>query len=453
MWDGERPRQAAPSRERIAEPCGPHGECVVKSRFLAILVLVMVVPAVALAQEAAPPTEGEGAEPQEGTPNGAPADDEEDDEEQQQGGASAEGTATVDSTELAEDLAAAESEEEMAAEHQAGEGTDVLDEDEGSKLPWRNTLFLFDQNLNAYALSQSAQLTYNPTYSWSFSLRPRYYLSDDIFVRLRQDMEVELTESDSTATEREIWLADTVLDINHAKLVEALGGRLAGGARIRLPLSQSSQAQHRIFGGGLYTNVTRPIEGVLEGLELSSSFEYVHYFATSNVAHTDEPYECVELDAGRTIQRRCDQIGGPSTIRDDFRFSIGATLTPVEKLNISASFLWWWTLAHPLATATVDTLTGPVTIEDESDTHWRNATWFSLEASYDFTKWISGAFGMSTLNPNLNPAGEYYNPFFNINSTLYLTATVTLDALYGEYFARPAPQQPIARGVAPTSSN
>ena len=326
------------------------------------------------------------------------------------------------------DLAAATDDMDAADED------DAVD-DEGPKLPWRNSLFTFDQSLNAYAFSESSQLTYNPTYVWAFGLRPRWYLSDDVFLRLRQDLDVELTDADARAQNQELWLYDTQIDINHSKLAEFFDTTASAGARVYLPLSQTSQARNRVFGGAAYGSLDRPLKEIYEDLSVTAGLTLLHWFATSNITSVDDPYPCHVLDSGSNSQRVCGQTGGASNIANEIRFSLAATVEPIERLSASIGMLWWWQDAYSLADATVGVDSAPggtVTLADASDTHWRNNTWFTVDVGYDFTDWINGSLGLGTLTGQLDPDGTGRNPFFNVDTQLSLTATVTLDALYTE---------------------
>jgi len=85
----------------------------------------------------------------------------------------------------------------------------ITAEDDSSKLPWRGTSLAFSQSLNINAFAKSAQTSYNPTYSWTFILLPRWYFTKTTFLNLDQRMYLELTSSDSTLYAQRAMLSDT----------------------------------------------------------------------------------------------------------------------------------------------------------------------------------------------------------------------------------------------------
>jgi hypothetical protein len=307
-------------------------------------------------------------------------------------------------------------------------------EEQGQRA-WRNSTLSWDHTLNTTAFVKSSQLTYNPTYEMAFSLRPRWYLDDldeALSLRLRQDLAIELTDTDTRSTNREPVLSDTFIDVVHAKLVELEGIALSGGGRLVLPISTVSRANSVVLGTGLLAGLSREFD-VLEGLTLGGDANWTHYFATSNVTSTESQHPCFVLDA--RAPQVCSQVGGPSTVSDSVLAGLSASLSPLTGLTVDLSFSWWWRFGRDLAEAEVPVTTAPggsVSIGDMSATHVRSLTWFMAGVGYDFTGWLNGALTYATLTEQLSPDGSRRNPFWNVDSAVSLTATLTLDQLYGE---------------------
>ena len=71
----------------------------------------------------------------------------------------------------------------------------------GSSIAWW-------QSLSALAFNPGAELTYNPSYSWTFRFWPKYNFTDKLSMKLKVDLNVELTNSDDTTKQRETQLGD-----------------------------------------------------------------------------------------------------------------------------------------------------------------------------------------------------------------------------------------------------
>lgn len=301
------------------------------------------------------------------------------------------------------------------------------------KVPWRNSIFSWGQSINTYAFDQSAGISYNPTYSWNFSFRPRWYFSDKLSLRLREDLDVELTDSDGDTYQRQAIFSDLSVDLGYAKIVDVAGFSLSGGGRISLPLSIASRANSVYLGAGVFANAAYDVD-VLEGLSLTGDFAYSHTFSGSNVTQTaDENTICTLATDSPSVSRRgC--IGGPSNIGDRVTLGIGASLSPVERLSVGVGFTWFFRRANSLGDAVVPVPSAPggtITLEDGSNTHWRNLTDFAVTVGYDVLDGLNLELAFDTYTTQLNPNGTRRNPFYNADTVVSLTATATLDQLYG----------------------
>jgi hypothetical protein len=90
-----------------------------------------------------------------------------------------------------------------------------------------------------------------------------------------------------------------------------------------------------------------------------------------------------------------------------------------------------------LAPADVAINGGNVTLEDESATHWRAFTYFSLAVGYDVLPWLNLQLGVqnaANVAPLYNPDGSVRSPF-TADTQVFLTTTIGLDGLYQEIFS------------------
>ncbi|MEM9194985.1 MAG: hypothetical protein AAGF12_37755, partial [Myxococcota bacterium] len=181
---------------------------------------------------------------------------------------------------LASDLAEAEAEAapaEAAPEEAAAPP---------ARLPWRNSFFIWDHTVTTVTFDRSATTSYNPGYTTTLSLRPRWHITPTTSIRLRQDLLVEVTDTDTRAENRQARFFDTRLDLINASILNIEGFNLGGGVRFTVPISINSRAFDAYFGiGGIL--ILNKVLPVLEGLALTTSATYVYEAANENVAHTD----------------------------------------------------------------------------------------------------------------------------------------------------------------------
>ncbi len=300
----------------------------------------------------------------------------------------------------------------------------------GEQLPWRNSVFIFMQLLSANTLDKDAQLTYNPIYLHFFSLQPRWYLTDSLSLRLRQDFYVELTDPE-VYTER-TYFYDTRIEVVESELVEIAGFIFGGGGRLLLPLSIKSRAHGRIIGTAVIGTVTKSFDNVLSGLVLKLPAWYAHYFSASNLVEAEAEIGCTPAVSAPEPASfaSSDCLGGISNETDEFLAGLAAKLMLIPDLDVSGSLTWIWRRAAGLQDAVVPTATGEVVVPDSSPTHWRNYTEAGLSLGYLFDEWLHMAFGLYASTSQLAPDGSRRNPFFNVDTHVMLTATVTLDQLY-----------------------
>lgn len=299
-----------------------------------------------------------------------------------------------------------------------------------AKLFWRNSMFWVDQSISAYTLAPGGALTYNPTYALNFRFLPRVYLLDKLFLRARFDLNVELTQSDFTSTNRQPMFSDIFLDAISPGIFHYDNFNITAGARLVLPTSIMSQADNLYFGAGFLANFSYNFPSIGDGLTFLFDLAYTYNVRGSNVTSVDQGYGCAGLDgrAGRV----CTQTGGPSNLR--MTTSLGPTINfvPIERLNITAVYSFMWRVANDLGTATVPTASGPITLADNSRTHDRNWQMFYFGVAYDVLDWLNLSVYYYALTTQFSPNGAARNPFFNYDATIGLTATFTLDQLYEE---------------------
>jgi hypothetical protein len=295
--------------------------------------------------------------------------------------------------------------------------------------------------VNLHTLDPSAQLTYDPTYVMSFSLTPRFYLTDTTFLWLNQGLQIELTDSNSDTYNHEPILFDTTLDLRQNLAWE--GFVFQGAARVVFPLSKGSQAARRILQTGLTVTATRPFPE-LASFTVSASFGYRRWWGLSNVAQiqdgarpdyrTEDDLPLCEAVDDRRISPICTQAGASTAARDLIVTGLALSVMPFAGFTVQFSAFYLGMYADEIATAEVEVNGGTVTLEDDSPTHWRHFTSFVLAVGYDILPYLNLSLGLQNSSfaaPVYNPDGSVRSPF-NADSQVYLTVTLGLDGIYNE---------------------
>ncbi len=305
-------------------------------------------------------------------------------------------------------------------------------------LSWRGTSFVFEQSVSRNTLIKDTQLSYNPLYLHTYSLRPRWYFTDSLHLALRQDVILELTQPDAYGpyalyTERErIFALDTRLQLADPDIFDLDGTRLGAAGQVALPLNPASSAWRRVLVAGVKATVARDFPEPLQGTSFGLLTAYYHYFNLTNVALAETDIACtpaLRTDGGiATSPSYC--LGGSTLMSERLDAAVSARLQLMAELDLTASFTWIWVLATDLSEAVVETLGGEVVLPDNSATHWRYYTDSSLALGYLLSDSLHLALGVSALTRQLDPNGSRRNPLFNTDTLIFLAATVRLDALY-----------------------
>jgi hypothetical protein len=387
-----------------------------------------------------------------GTAAPAGAQDEEQATSTEQG--SGEGEPTIAATATPEAATAAPTE----AEEAEGAATDEPAEEappppRGPALRFANSFFTWTNAVTANTFAPGAQLTYDPTYVMSFSLTPRFYLTDSTFLWLSQGLSIELTDTNDGTYNREPLLDDTLLDLR--QLVRWEGFVFQGQVRLGFPLSKASQAAGRVMQTGFGLTVTRPFPE-LAAFTVSLTGGYRRWWATRNYAATAEPvYASCEQLAG-AMPSFCTHAGAGTPARDIVVAGAVLSIMPAPGLTVAASGFYLGLYGEEIATTNVPINGGGITVVDDSPTHWRHFTYFSLAVAYDVLPWLNLQLGVQNSGvaaPLYNPDGSVRSPF-NVDTQIFLSTTVGLDALYdqlvgtGDEELSPAERQRRRQGLA-----
>ncbi|MEQ9073495.1 MAG: hypothetical protein RLP09_06520 [Sandaracinaceae bacterium] len=350
------------------------------------------------------------------------------------------------SEEASSQLAAPEVDESAEeATEEAAEEAEEAEEDSGpAPLPWRSSFFTWTNQATFNSFVRDGQLSYDPTYQQSFSLSPRWYVAPMTFFWANVSLNLELTDTNGNALNRDPQIADPVVEIRH--MIPWEGFILIGQARVGLPVSKASQAAQRYLQTGLGTTIVRVVPEI--NLTIAGLFAYRRWFAGSNVTLVDTPQPDV---CGPTLQAPagggapeassvfCGQLGSATAARDIILAGVSLTMTPFGGFSINASAFLFNTYNFELAPAEIDVDTSPepYVIPDQSRTHWRNFTYFAVSVAYQFLPWLNVSLGVQNsgfLASAYNPDGSIRNPLVTPDTQVFLGATIGLDTLYTDVF-------------------
>lgn len=295
----------------------------------------------------------------------------------------------------------------------------------GVKLPYRGSLAIYEHSTRPWGYT-SEELTYNPYYVHSLSLRPRWYFNDHVWGRLQFDMEQELTNADDTVTQNEVRVTGTSLDFNYSELALVDNLTAAGRVTFGFPTDQISQLRTMYLSTGLRAALNYKVPSVLKGLSFDLAGGVTKYFNR----YADGDVDVLQYCSGsRGTAEACSSSG---TMNPNFRllWEASAIVQVLDRLAVTASFLIYNTWAYDVPDSEVHTLTGTADVARSSDdTRLRALNRFTLDVTYDFTKYFGVSIGTDTYNGQLRPDSAYYNPFFNRFTNFYVDLNLTVDEL------------------------
>jgi hypothetical protein len=332
--------------------------------------------------------------------------------------------------------------------------------------PWRGSILLFDQSATTQTLGIGKDYqSSDPTYELWFAFKPRYTFYDDgvstMSVGAWANLYLELTNSDSTTTEREPLLGPTILSAGYGRTLFKQGEyktSLSLGPRITLPTDKESRAMGRYFSLGLGAGVSQsvPINGKdapsFNGLRFEISTIYGHNFNNSKTPY--DPNLTVDRQdiAGRLISDH--QLSGGMLTSDSLSLRFGADAQLTQKLTFGVSYVignsWrYWPPPPP----PVQIATGPVPAETiPNPTNYTASPWALLSLDYDVIDEMSLGLGYYNRTNQIGPDGQRRSPFWSPEARVFFTVTGNLDAI-AKRFTSPAPPPPAQTASSKTTAS
>lgn len=325
---------------------------------------------------------------------------------------------------------------------------------EEQKLIFRGSSLLLDQSVTPETIGigkdyQSA----DPSYQWWISFRPRVYVFESkdqkhsININGRFDFYKEFTNSDETTKYRENQIGDSYVNATYSfKAYDQRGWTttIGGGPRFLLPTSTASRNAGMIMsaGGGLFANQDFPLNrggNWFQSMHAGVIGYYTHAFTNDTTGNFTDSAQARTGTDGRTFQDT--QLSGGFLVNHQILsiVDVGAQIT--SKL----SFTFDWIMIHqwrydPKSQCGTDgsfvaTQTGQVCAQNSTANaappHLRVLAFPLASFDYQLVDELALSLGYYTYANLIGPDGQYRNPFYSPNnSRFFLTATISLDALY-----------------------
>jgi hypothetical protein len=294
-----------------------------------------------------------------------------------------------------------------------------------AQLPYRGSLLIYEHATRLYAYADE-ELTYNPYYVHSLSFRPRWYFNDNVWGRLQLDLEQELTNADDTTTANEVRVVATTLDFNYSDFQLFENFNAAGRMTFGFPTDKISQLRTMYLSVAPRLALSYKIPSLAKGLTLGVAGTFTKYFNRYADGDVDVLQYC---QGSRGTAEQCTATG---VMNPNFRllWEASAAFQILDNLAVTGTFLIYNTWAYDVPDSEVTTSTGEVLVErSDDDTRLRALNRFTLDVSYDITKYFGVSIGTDTYAGQLRADATYENPFFNRYTNFYVDLNLTIDEL------------------------
>jgi hypothetical protein len=303
--------------------------------------------------------------------------------------------------------------------------------------------------VSGYTFAPDAAQTYNPYVLQWFTLAPRWYLdsiSPSVSLRFRVDLFWENTTPDNGQI---VSFWDPRIGIFDTNVVELPGEVPLGlGVTFRIPVSVASRNCNQILSTQGSVSLTKVLPDILSGLQLNFSGVGVYTMSNSNVCQGENPYNALNPD---DLNRRAPTLATMPNSNDpgslgmwsaspatDFwgALTLSASLAFTPEISIGVSYGGLWYHSRDLAPATIAVDSAPggtVTLEDMSRTKMSVATNLGISINWVANEWAFFSIGWTNAyyqQPQLDPSGNWYNPFWAPQVALSLFGQFQLDTIY-----------------------
>jgi hypothetical protein len=279
---------------------------------------------------------------------------------------------------------------------------------------FRGSSFIYRNAVSVNSFDKSAEPTYNPYYAIQFIFAPRYWFTNQFFIRSNLSLDRELTQADGRTYQNETLLSDWTNAIGGSlHRWKELGLTTFASASLRLPTSLASQA--RTMNAAYGTTVA-----LIKSLQSWGSMSYAF-----GVTYTSFDYTTGTLETPRISQcsgSSCDPFlnTGVRNAPWQIAHSLNLNIFPKSWLFLSAGVTWIQSNLFPRKIS--DDM---ISYVPQEPTNSRYLVSYNIEADLQPTSWLVVAFMLNTFNPQLAPNSTSYDPFYNRFSTFMLDLRFT----------------------------
>jgi len=266
----------------------------------------------------------------------------------------------------------------------------------------------------------SAELDYNPYYAITFGVAPHWRWHPKLYTSASLSFSREVTQPDARNRPDEIWLSDTKLTFGTPGWTIP-GVKLVVGGRVTSIFATSPTSQAQTLNYGLET-----------ALSLSRSFPVLGGLSVGyggSVRTNFHEFTTGELEAPKIASCRgqtCAELVNTGVRNSQYQqgHTTRLSLIVLPWLNISTSFGVY--LSHLYPDASIEGVSNE-TLEPVST---RYAVSYGFGVGLTPIQGVTTSLGLSTFNPQRTPANEYYEPYINRYSQVYLDLRLTPGAWF-----------------------
>jgi hypothetical protein len=287
---------------------------------------------------------------------------------------------------------------------------------------WAGSEISLKHSFSVGSLMPDREPDYNPILVQSLSIDPAWRLTDRWKLVGHLGIETELTDSDVTTRQREPLLEDTTVTTTYRwpELAAWWSLQPSVSFRLTLPTSKESIARERLAGfspGAKLARTFVPRAHVRVTPYVAARAAYSWQLSTSVVYDGPSITTC---SAARGDA--CEEFDHSGIRSSEYTFTqiAGVDVELPHDVVLSASVWWIQSWLYDLTP-----LTGPAG-EDvpsrDGATDWRFGNVYLLAADWQITGRWKASGGFQTESPQQEPDGDYYTPFFNRYTQVFVTA-------------------------------